>query len=442
EVIVRGNALTQDKVFRRQLRGLEPGRLLDTTGIEVSERRIRGTALAREAKITVLGEEDDEARDVLVEIEEAGTGSISFGAAVSSDSGVFGAIELTQRNFDIQDAPESWGEFFSGRAFRGAGQYFSVSLQPGNEFSRYQVNFREPYLLESDYFLDTNFFLFNRDREEWEEERVGGTLGLGKRFGDVWSASVRGRYETVDLSDFDPDVPVDAVAVAGEKDVDSIGFFVTRSTVKTDRSFLPYEGTRVSGGIEQVGAFGNDFDFTRLTAQYRAHLTLDEDFFERKTTLTFRMNTGYIPDAGSVTVTPTAGPPAVISDIPLYERFYAGGHRTFRGFEFRGIGPRGIRNDLGVVGNDPVGGEFLFLMGAEYNFPVAEDFLRAVFFIDSGTIQDDIRFSDYRVTVGAGIRMRVPLLGSAPFAFDLAIPLADELGDETQVFSFDIALPF
>ena len=46
------------------------------------------------------------------------------------------------------------------------------------------------------------------------------------------------------------------------------------------------------------------------------------------------------------------------------------------------------------------------------------------------------------MSVGAGIRLKVPFLGQAPFAFDFAVPIVKEDDDETRLFSFDVALPF
>lgn len=440
-VIVRGNELTQDKVVRRHIRRLDPGRPMDSTGIPDTETRIRETGLFREAKVTVLGTPEEEYRDVLVEVKEANTGSLSFGAAISSDSGVFGAIELTQRNFDAADGPESWGEFFTGRAFRGAGQYFSIVLQPGNEFQRYQVNFREPYLFDTNLFLDTSVFYFTRFRENWDEERLGGTAAIGRRFGDVWSASVRTRFESVDISDIEDDAPIDAFAVEGSNDIASLGFNISRDT--TDSRFFPTRGTRTVLGIEEVGAIGGDFDFTRASVNWDAFVTLDEDFFGRKTVLKFKVDTGYIFNADTERVTDDTGATHRISGVPLFERFYAGGHRSFRGFRFRGMGPRGIRNDTGREDDDPVGGEFMFLFGTEYDYPIWQDVLRGVLFVDTGTIhRDDISLKDYRLAIGTGLRLKLPIFGQAPFALDFAHPLLKEDGDETRVFSFDIALPF
>ena len=54
----------------------------------------------------------------------------------------------------------------------------------------------------------------------------------------------------------------------------------------------------------------------------------------------------------------------------------------------------------------------------------------------------EVSLSDYRVSLGTGIRMKIPFLGQAPFAFDIAIPIFKEDGDETRFFSFDVAVPF
>ena len=73
-----------------------------------------------------------------------------------------------------------------------------------------------------------------------------------------------------------------------------------------------------------------------------------------------------------------------------------------------------------MVGDDPVGGEFLFLTSLEYEFPVdpsGGDILRWVVFMDMGTVTDDIGFDQWRVSVGTGARLQLPFLfGPAPFA--------------------------
>lgn len=428
---IKGNALTKHEVIYRQLRGIEPGRAVDTTGIKNSETRIRQTGLFTNAKITLTGRPEDEYRDVNIDVEEANTGSISLGAAVSSDSGVFGAFTITQRNFDLADTPESMEEFFSGKAFRGAGQLFSITLQPGTEFQRYQVNFREPYLLDSDLFLNTSAFLYTRFRESWDEERIGGTVGLGKRFGDVWRAEVTTRYELVQLSSFDNDAPIEALDDRGNNTVTALGINITRSTV--DDRFFPTRGTVTTLGVDRIGLLGGDYDFTKVSAKFNAYLAVSEDFFGRKSVLSLRHELGYILEN---------------DEAPVFEEYYAGGHRNFRGYRYRGVGPRGtIRSDTGhpkagQKGKDPVGGDFLFLLGLEYNFPIYEEFLRGVLFVDTGTVQDDFGLDQYRVAIGGGVNLKLPIFGQAPFALHAAIPVLEQDGDQERVISFSLDLPF
>ena len=51
-------------------------------------------------------------------------------------------------------------------------------------------------------------------------------------------------------------------------------------------------------------------------------------------------------------------------------------------------------------------------------------------------------FSDVRVSVGFGFRIKIPALGSAPIALDFGFPIKSQSGDDKQVLSFSIAQNF
>src|SRR5206468_3705194 len=104
------------------------------------------------------------------------TGEFNIGAAIGSDAGVTGRVAVIQRNFDIADLPDSWGELISGRAFRGAGQRSDLELQPGNKVSVYSYTLSEPHLFESDYSASGTGFFRTRDFREFDEQRYGGRL--------------------------------------------------------------------------------------------------------------------------------------------------------------------------------------------------------------------------------------------------------------------------
>ncbi len=431
-VETKGNDITQTKVILRETQ-LRPGRWLDGTELKRTEAELNNSRLfgrdpvtGQGTRITIQPEKPAEPdhRDVLIEVEETNTGSFSFGAGVNSDLGVFGVINFSQRNFDIADTPDSFEEFFRGRAFRGAGQTFNIALQPGFEASSYSVSLTEPSLFESDYSLGSTAFFTQREYDEYDDDRLGSRFRLGRRFGTRWIGGVSIRAEAIDITDIDDKSPVDVFEVEGDSILTSVGFDLARTTV--DNRFRPTKGTRTELGIEQVGVLGGDYDYTKLQAAYSFFLTVDENELGYKTVLSLNSRVGWIPQE---------------DESPVFERFYLGG-RSFRGFDFRGIGPTGIRNDNGQRGDEHVGGDFSFFLGLELEKPVWRDLVSVVGFVDTGTVNEDFGFEDYRVSVGVGVRLYLPQFGAAPLAFDFGFPILEQSSDDTRLFSFAFDIPF
>lgn len=423
-VEISGNTLTRDRVIRREIR-LAPGRPYDATEVDKSAQRLRATRLFSDVRITVQepNPDDPDYRDVLVEVKERNTGSVNFGLAVGSDAGLFGEISLQQSNFDVFDYPESFEEFITGRAFRGAGQTFSMAFRPGTEIFQYVVSFAEPRLWDSPYSFRMSANLFRRIYSGHDEERGSFGLGVGRQLGDFWRVNLNGRFEQVELTDIEAEAPTAIFADAGPNVLTGISLSVVRSTIGT--IVRPGKGSRLELAIEQVGAMGGDFTFTTLTGEYTVFLTVYEDFLGRKSIVKINTRAQYI----------------IGSDAPTYERFYLGG-RSFRGFDFRTVSPKGIRADNGMPSEDPVGGKWLFFAGIQYEHPIFQDAMTGVLFIDSGTVTDEVGFDDYRVAVGAGVRLYIPQLSQAPLAFDFAFPILKLDTDEERLFSFSIELPF
>ncbi|MCA9290988.1 MAG: BamA/TamA family outer membrane protein [Phycisphaerales bacterium] len=422
---IDGNFLTKDKVIRREAR-FEPGRPFDGRELVLSKRRIERTRLVDDVRITVQDEDPDfpGERDVLIEVSERNTGAFNFGIAFGSDSGAFGDFSVNQDNFDIADWPENFNEYLRGRAFRGAGQKFNLSLQPGDRFSQYAISLTEPHFLESDFALRGRSFYQIRRYSDYDQQRLSGSVGVSRQFGDFWTIGVNARAERVELSDIDPTAPVDVFDSAGPDNLTSLAVSLVRTTA--DSFARPTKGSRVELGYDQIGALGGAYDFGAITGGYTMYVTLNEDFLGRRSVLKLSSRVGYLVDGDGA---------------PVYEKFYMGG-RDFRGFDYRTVSPKGIRNDNGQLGTDPIGGSWMFFLGAQYEVPIFQEAINGVVFIDSGTVTDDIGFDDYRVSAGFGIRLYIPAFGDAPLAFDFGFPIRKEDGDDTQLFSFSIELPF
>ncbi len=138
--------------------------------------------------------------DIIVNVAETQTGRFMLGASVNSDAGLTGQIVIDERNFDWRRVPTSLDDFINGTAFRGAGQGFRLEAMPGNQVQRYMLQFTEPYLFNTRVSFNASAYLFDRQFVDWNEQRLGGRLGLGYRLTPDLSISGTLRGEQVNIS--------------------------------------------------------------------------------------------------------------------------------------------------------------------------------------------------------------------------------------------------
>jgi outer membrane protein insertion porin family len=359
-----------------------------------------------------------------VTTEETMTGRLMLGVGINSEAGLVGTATLDEQNFDWARFPDSWEAIRNGTAWRGGGQQFRIEAAPGiatttgtQPAQRYSISFQEPYAFDTQVSLGLSGFYYNRIYTEYTDQRLGGRIALGYQFAPDFSAVVAYRGADVRISNpIDPAVP--ALAEVVGRDLALHGFQLTFTENKRDSNFMPTEGYFVEASFEQV--LGS-FQYPHAELDLRKYFTL----FQR-------------PDCSGRHVLSLASRVGVTGDdTPIYERYYAGGFNTIRGFQFRGASP----SVLGPTTGDTVmvGGDFELLGSVEYNFPItADDMLRAVVFCDSGTVEPTIsNWTDkYRIAPGFGLRICVPAMGPAPIALDFAFPISWQHGDRQEMFSF------
>lgn len=416
-ILVNGNYKTQDKVILREMR-VAPGESYNSAEIANASERLRGLGYFSAVNITPIGEESD-TRDILVEIEEARTASFNIGAGVSSNGGVAGEISYEQRNFDIGNGPEGWGDILSDRTFTGAGQTFRAYASPSSTGTSAGIRFVDPYLFDQPYVLSNDLYYRQRSRSDWDETRAGLRTSIGRRFGHNLILSLNMRAEDVTIDDIE-DPPLRAIEVLdAEGHTTVLGFGPSLRYDTTNRGPLLYRGIIAQAGYEY--AFGSDdVQFNKITAGLDTYLTLYSDLFDRRTVLALHVDGGYIDDV----------------DAPIFERFYAGGLGSVRGFRFRGISPRS------GIDEDPVGGSFTLLSSAELSYPVYAEMIRGVFFVDAGTVEREVEFTTYRVAAGFGIRIVFPFAQQAPLALDFGFPVVEDDQDDTQLVSFSFGISY
>lgn len=411
QIHLKGNSKTQDKVILREMR-VTPGQLYNSAELQDATDRLRGSPYFSQVSITPIGDDPD-SRDVLVEVAEGHTANFGIGAGINSNGGIGGNLSYEQRNFDITAWPSNPRDLFTDRSFTGAGQTFRVSLEPGTEATNASIKFTEPYIFDQPYSFSDELYLRDRQRLHYNETRIGTRVSLGKRFDYVYSGQLALRGEDVRISSIeDRNIRAPEIVDAeGHTTLTSATLSLRRNT--SNPGVLPYRGTNTVAAWESYGALGGQLYFQKFTLGWDAYHTIHDDLLDRKTVLRMYADTGYIWGTS-----------------PFFERFYGGGIGSIRGFRFRGVSPRSGEDD------DAIGGNFTLTTGMEMSFPIAGEQLRGVIFSDQGTVETDFEIRNYRVSVGAGIRLVLPFLGQAPLSLDFAVPLVKGPDDESQLISF------
>tara|TARA_B100000029_G_scaffold503531_1_gene580592 strand:+ start:37 stop:1476 length:1440 start_codon:yes stop_codon:yes gene_type:complete len=350
-----------------------------------------------------------------IDVTEARTGRLMFGAGVNSDAGVIGSIVLDENNFDLLRLPTSFQDIVDGKAFRGGGQRFRIEAMPGYYFSRYMLNWSDPYFLDTDYSLSVAGFYYQRFYFDWDEHRTGGRVTVGRQINRQLSVAGTLRLEEIDIDN--PDTPTHGLLAAalGESWFTSGKVAITHDS--RDNAFIPTEGHFLQASYEQ--AFG-DFNFPQIRGDAKQYFTLHER-----------------PDGNGRQVLSLSGQLGWSGDdTPIYERFFAGGYQSFRGFDFRGVSVREATHPT-----TGLGGTWMALGSVQYQFPItADEMISGVVFSDFGTVENEVAMDDFRLTVGAGLRVTIPAMGPVPIAVDWGIPLIKQDFDDERVFSFYIGI--
>ena len=422
KIKISGNDKTRDNVIRRQVT-FNPGERLDTEKIRDSQRRLTNTGYfdmesGAPAGINFEPGSEPNKQNILIDVKEGRTGMLRFGGGYGANIGAFGDISYTDRNFDVFDMPKSWNDFLQGNAFRGAGEILTLRFSPGFYRTEIMLSLTNPSVFDSPYSAGVSLFDYLRWYEEYQQQNIGSRVSVGREIKRDFFVRLSPAFEIIDMERWDDeeDTPQDVLDVEGSHL--KAGITLSANIIKTDNIYMPSRGYEGESSLEFAGL---DVDIAKYKFQTTRYNTLFEIPKWGKHVIAYGGTFGIVE--------PTSG-----SDVPIFERFYAGGYGSLRGFEYRGVAP--IDEKTG----DQIGGDILVVMNAEYLVPIYKDILRAAVFVDTGKADEkvsDINLDNFRLSTGVGLRVNIPFLGRSTIAIDYGIPVIKEEGDEIQAFSFN-----
>lgn len=411
-----GNYRTYEEVLRREMRLME-GSILASDKLARSKIRLQRLSYLENVQIdTKLVPGTDDVVDLEVTVEERLSGSFNIGAGFSQTQGLLFNVGLTQENLF------------------GTGQRLSMNVNTDDANTIYNVSFTDPYhTLDG---ISRTLSLSFRKRDAAEEEindfqtdSYGANVSYGIPLSEFNTLRLGYGYSHVNLklSSFNPSQDatdfIDKYGNVYDNILINAGF--THDT--RNRTVFATRGNSQSISLN-MSSPGSDLEYYKLSYITKFYMGVTKDV-----TLLLRSNLAYGDGYGD------------LEELPFYERYFAGGLRTVRGYESNSLGPRS------TVTGDPIGGNMRVTGGADLIFPIpfvekAPQSVRFSAFLDVGNVFDENRptfdstengFDASQLRSAAGLSF-VWLAPIGPLRFSWSKALNDVQGDDLRVFQFSI----
>jgi outer membrane protein insertion porin family len=417
DVVLVGGANVRPGVILRKLT-FKAGQPMDESSLFESQTRLYDLGMFSQVQIQPVGMQGPGGeRTVLVSVNEAHRWTLGYGGGIdvqrlagNQPQGQFGAsprLSLDLTRIGVGGRNQTFT--MSGRL---------SSLETGASTSYSIPNF----LNHPDLTLRiTGLSDRTRDVLTFTSNLTEATIDLQKKFASTTYilGSYSYRYVTVSNLQISPEtIPL----ISQPARIGSVG-----TTFVRDLRDDPADATRGSFTLFDASLaaakLGSQADFWRVLGQNSTYYRLGSHLvFARNTQVGVESPYGAAPNANALGISPSQ---IYATEIPLPERFFAGGSDSLRAFSLDQAGPRD------PVTGYPIGGNALFVNSFELRVPLAQGRYGIVLFNDAGNVYSNLstmrllKFvqtspGDLNYTVqaaGLGLRYKTPV---GPVRFDLA----------------------
>ena len=415
-----GNDSTQDQVFRREMRLME-GSILASDKLERSKTRIQRLPYVETVSIDTVPVPGSSTQvDLKVKVEEKLAGSFNIGAGFSQTQGLIFNVGLTQENLF------------------GTGKRLALNINTDRANTIYSGSYTNPYYTIDG--ISRTISVSFRDRDATEElinnfQTNSGDLNIsyGIPLSEFNTLSLGYGLSHIKIipSTINPSVDVTLFLAQndGQTRFNSLTFNTSFSHDTRNRTVFANAGSQQTIGMNMTVP-GSDLEYYKISYITNTYIGVTS-----ATTLLLRSNLAYGDGYGKT------------GSLPFFERYFAGGIRTVRGFESNSLGPRDPVSGFAVGGNMRVTG------GADYIFPIPfvekpPSSLRLSLFLDIGNVylnnfhtfdaepgDNGFQVDQLRSSYGASLVWISPI---GPLRFSYAETINDVPGDDLRAFQFSI----
>lgn len=407
-VLVRGLETTDPALVASRI-SLKAGDPLSQSQIGESQQRLYDLGIfAKVQTATQNPEGKEESKYILFYADEARKYSLNFGIGAELARIGGGTTSLNAPAGAAGFAPRvSIG--LSRINFLGLGHTISLQTLTSTQQRRALLNYLAPQFKGNPNLALSISSLFNdaRDVRTFAARRWEGSIQLAQRFSRATTGQFRFTFRRVTLDTNSLKISPSLIPLLSRP----VRVGLIGATLFRDRRDDPVDSKRGTYNSIDVAlasaAFASQTSFTRVVLRNSTYHRVS-----RNMVLARSVQFGYIGRMGG------------LPEIPLAERFFAGGASSQRAFPDNQAGPRDL------VTGFPLGGTTLLFHSTELRFPLIGDNIGGVVFHDMGNIyssvdnfsfrvrQRNLQDFDYMVhAIGTGIRYRTPV---GPIRVDIA----------------------
>lgn len=406
-----GNYKTNDEVLRREMRLFEGGELSNSK-LDRSRIRLQRLPYIEDVvvnKVPVPGTSD--LVDVNIDVKERLSGSFNIGAGFSQTQGFVFNLGLTMDNLN------------------GTGEKLDLNFNNDKSNRIYSVSFTDPYYTIDGVSRTISVSYRERDTTEQDiinylENSYGASVTFGIPLSEYDNVRLGAGYQHTDIIRGTGLVTeeVDSFLGAGVNEAAVDAYTVVASYTHDTRNRTVFATTGNSQTVAlDATTPGSDLEYYKLSYRNKFYFPLTDSL-----TSLFRTDIAYGSGYGDT------------EELPFFERFYAGGLRTVRGFDSNSLGPRSL------ITGDPIGGDLRTVASAEVIFPVPfiekpPSSVRLSAFYDIGNVfltdLGGFDAAELRSSVGISFVWLAPI---GPLRFSWARTVEDQPGDDKQSFQFSI----
>jgi outer membrane protein insertion porin family len=459
---VRGNTRTRDYVIRREFDIVE-GDPYNRALVDRAERRLKNLGYFKVVKITTEPGSAPDRIIIDVDLEEQSTGEFSVAGGYSTSDGAIAEVSIGERNL------------------LGTGQVAKASVQYGQRARGFELNFIEPYILDTRLALGFDVFAKQTTSSQYTTyltRTIGGDIKTGLPITENFSTQLRYTVYQQEITlpsvldscnnlapNFITTFPTPAAWATGNYDSawDKAGQPAQTNCYQYGQASLAVRKELAAGPViaSVVGytlAY-NTLDNNRAPTQgvlvefKQDFAGVGGDVHNVKQTIDARMYNELFPEFVGVLRGQAGYAVGWNGAIRMLDEFQAG-PSLVRGFQPAGFGPRDISQIIYGYGGtqDALGGSLYWAGSLEFQTPlpfVPKDFgMKLALFSDAGLLWDyqgptywnqtgetmTLNESNIvRSSVGAGLIWDSPF---GPLRFDLAYALTKGPYDKTQLFRF------